>query len=60
MLDDSVTFLQSFFGWAFQLFTSFTIPGTNVTPLQWLLFPVVVVLVVRLISKLTNTEVNSK
>lgn len=60
MLEDSLSFLRAFFSWSMQLFTSFTIPGTNVTPLQWIMFPVAVLLVVRLISKLTNTEVNNK
>ena len=51
MLDDSILVLQTLFGTIFSLFTSWYIPGTNVTPAVALFGILFVSILFRVLSK---------
>lgn len=47
MTADAILILRTIFGTIWRLFTSWHIPGTNVTPASWAFFALTVVLLIR-------------
>lgn len=56
MTADAVLILQTLFGTIWRLFTSWYIPGTNVTPASWAFFALTVVLLIRVIRVLLGID----
>lgn len=54
MTSDALLVLQSLFSTIWSLFTSFKIPGTNVTPAMWAFFLLFAALGLRLCARIFN------
>lgn len=52
MTSEALSFLQGVFSVLFKLFTSWHIPGTNVSPAMWFVFLLSVVVLFRFLKKL--------
>lgn len=52
MTSDVLSFFEGFIAVLFRLFTSWHIPGTNVTPAMWFVFLLSVVVLFRFLKKL--------
>lgn len=52
MTSDALSFLSGVFGVLFSIFTSWHIPGTNVTPAMWFVFLLSVGILFRFLGKL--------
>ena len=59
MSNDALSVLQVVFGSIWSLFTSFKIPGTNVTPAAWGLFILFTVVFIKLIRRVTSDNVSN-
>lgn len=55
MTADTILVVQSLFTTIWSLFTSWHIPGTNVTPAAWALFALTAVLVLRIFRRVFGT-----
>ena len=55
MTGEAYGFLQGFFKHIFKLYNSWKLPGTNVTPIAWALFLLLVPVFIRLFKRLLNT-----
>lgn len=56
MTSDVLNFFVEFFRLGWNLLRSFYIPGTNITPLAWILFSSFVVILVRFIKSVFGSN----
>lgn len=56
MSSDALLVIQCIFQTIWSLFTSFQIPGTQTTPLEWAIFCLVVVFVIRFVKRFISQE----
>lgn len=59
MTADALSVLGLLFGTIWKLFTSFRIPGTDVTPAGWILFTLFVPVVIRLLKRFIDKNASS-
>ena len=55
MTVEASTFLSGFFANVWKLYNSWNIPGTNVTPIAWALFLLLIPVFIRMFKRLLNT-----
>lgn len=55
MTNEAVSFLSGFFNSVWKLYNSWKLPGTNVTPIAWALFLLLMPVFIRLFKRLLNT-----
>lgn len=55
MTAEASTFLAGFFAHVWKLFNGWKLPGTNVTPISWALFLLLLPVFIRLFKRLLNT-----
>ena len=55
MTVEASTFLAGFFAHIWKLFNGWKLPGTNVTPIAWALFLLLLPVFIRLFKRLLNT-----
>lgn len=55
MTAEASTFLGGFFAHVWKLFNGWKLPGTNVTPIAWALFLLLIPVFIRLFKRLLNT-----
>lgn len=60
MLPDAITFFQGFFAQIWRLFTSFYIPGTNLTPAALAVGIFMISLFIRIVKKLFDISGEDK
>lgn len=55
MTAEAVQFLSGFFSRIWAFFTGWYLPGTNVTPVAWALFLLMVIVFIKCFKRLLNT-----
>lgn len=55
MTAEALQFLSSFFASIWKYFTGWYLPGTNVTPVAWALFLLMVIVFIKMFKRLLNT-----